>query len=399
MPWLKISQKAYSSISEYIIAFLVICSAPPYFLWNIYSTTNPLIIISIFIVAFTCNYSCLRKINYYNFIFFILLSLLFVYISIRNGDSFVAVMSQLLKCSIFLLPATTLSNIFDKFCKLYAIVLIPSILIYFIVVVLNVNLPYYIVDPLVSAKNYTYKVYPFMVQNNVLGFGAYRFEGYFDEPGVVGTVSGAILLIKGINIKKIETWIILISGLISLSLAFYIMFAISIIVHTNYASKFVLIFIVAILFLSIRDNDIFNTLITDRLRVEDGKLSGENRTSANVDYFLKDFVHSEKVFFGYGNYYAQNVVNIGGSSYKDLIINYGLFGFFIIIAIPLLSALKLLKLSKSFYIYIITFFCIIYQRPGVTSYLYFMFFYVSIFYLNKVSTNEQGKNLSCYSTI
>ena len=374
---------AYSNISEYVIAVLILCTIPPYFLWNYYSIANPIITISIFIISIICNYHRINKVSPFNFHLYIAVAILFAYIAVRNGDSIQAFLSLQLKACLLLFPSVFLSGIFNKFCKLYSALLIPSIIAYILVVILNIDIPYHIIDPLNELKNYNYKVYPFLVQNNVSHLGTFRFEGYFDEPGVIGTISGSIILIKGINWRKWDTWIILISGLMSLSLTFYIMLILCLIVNAEFKILVPAILIIGFLILLFRDNEIFNSLIVERLVIEDGSWAGNNRTVAGFDTYFKKFLHSDYFYFGYGNYYAQNIVNVGGSSYKDLIINYGIIGFIFILFIPILSAISRMGISRKSFTYILTFCCIIYQRPYLTSPAYFVLLYLSIFYLKE----------------
>ena len=94
---------------------------------------------------------------------------------------------------------------------------------------------------------------------------------------------------------------------------------------------------------------------------------------------MSEFLSSDKLLFGYGNNYAQQVVNIGGASYKDLIVNFGIVGFGLFVSIAFLCALKHVKTIRLFAIYALVFVGIIYQRPSIFNFTFFGLLFFSIF--------------------
>ena len=78
----------------------------------------------------------------------------------------------------------------------------------------------------------------------------YRFMGPFDEPGVLGTISALLLSADKLNLNKNSNKIIFFSGLISLSLAFYVLislyFILAMVLKLN--KRNILFIILAILF-------------------------------------------------------------------------------------------------------------------------------------------------------
>lgn len=366
-----------SNFIEYAVAFIIFLSIPPFFMWS-FDKLAPIYSFLVFFLSLLK----FRKLKKTNLLFFTSISLLFLYMSIRNGSNIFGYLAPQLLCSVLLFPSKFLHDVFDKFSKLYAATIIPSILMYVLVVLIGVDISYEIVEPLNALKDYDYLHYPFLIVTNKLNIGSFRFEAYYDEPGVVGTISGVLLLARGIHIKKWETWPILISGFLSLSLAFYLMLFANILIFQSIKVKILLTSILMFLGAVLVENEVVGTLIFDRLTIEDGRLAGENRTSSKMDVFMERYVGSNEFLFGYGGNYSQEVVNVGGASYKDFLVNYGIVGFGMLVFFSLLFALVFLSPSKLFVIYFVIFGSVIYQRPFVNHTLYFSLLYFSFLYMS-----------------
>lgn len=362
---------------EYAAAFIIFLSIPPFFMWSF----DKLAPIYSFLILFLSLLK-FRKIERNNLIFFLSISFLFLFMSLRNGSNIFGYLAPQLLCSILLFPSKYLHDIFDKFGFIYAITIIPSILMYVLVVLIGVDISYEIIRPLNVLKDYDYLQYPFLLVSNKLNFSSFRFEAYYDEPGVVGTISGVLLLARGIHLKKWETWSFIVSGFLSLSLAFYIMLFVNILIFQTAKVKIVLISILTFLGIILATNEVVTTLVFNRLSIEDGQLSGENRTSSKMDFFMERYVGSDEFLLGYGGNYSQEVLNVGGASYKDFLVNYGIVGFGMLVFFSLFFALFFLRSSKLFIIYFIIFVSVIYQRPFVSHTLYFSLIYLSILYMS-----------------
>lgn len=374
---MKLNKTKYIELLEYFLAFLLWLSIPPYFLWQIENLKVYLLLLFVAISFLIC-----KKISQSNLSFFLLIGTVYTFFSFRNGGNIFGLLDAWLICFILLLPKDFLYRIFNKLIKLYAILLIPSIVIYILVIIFGFSLPHDIIQPLVKAKNYLYFQYPSLVVPNTLneGFSYFRFHAWFDEPGVIGTISGIFLLINRINFKRWEFYPIIISGILSMSITFFILLFISIILFQPLKIKIIMIVVFIVIGIYSSENGIIENLVFNRLTIENGRLAGDNRTQGSMDNFMEEFWHSDKVLWGYGNNYS-NVVNFGGASYKDLIVDNGIFGFLIFCISSLFFAYINLRFSKQFLIYIIIFGSIIYQRPFINHLIYFVFIFISIFYL------------------
>lgn len=367
----------HKRIIEYFLAILIYLSIPPCFVWGI---RNELILLIVFLVLL---FSLSKgKTNKSNLIFTSVFVIIYCYIASRDNPSAMGLIARSILPCILVCSCERYFGILDKFINIYSALLIPSIVMYIIVVICGFSLPYIEIQPLNELKNYGYYSYPFLLTtDNHLSLNYYRFMSWFDEPGVVGTTSCVLLFLTGFNFKKWQTYPLLISGLLSFSLAFIVMLIAYILLFEPARIKVIMIFIILLLCIALYDNDIINNLILKRLQFVNGELAGMNRTTDNMNLFMQDFIRSNKLFFGYGNQYA-SIVNNGGASYKDLIVNYGIFGFFLLVSITVIFAWHKLKFSRYFFIYMLIWISVIYQRPFINSFFYFSLLYLPLYYFD-----------------
>lgn len=367
---------------ENTLAIILYLAIPPSFLWHVSAS---FFIIFVYILLLASFVVLKQPINVKKLQFAILLSLLYFYIAVKDGATLIGIAIKSLIPFILLYNGQSCKRVINNFIKIYSLCMIPSLLVYCLVVLCGVELPFSNVEALNSVKTYTYRQYPFLVTtDNILSPGYYRFMSWFDEPGVVGTISGTLLIIKGGGLKSWDSWVLFLSGLLSFSLAFFIILCTNVLMFQSLREKMILGCLIGLMVILFYNNGIVNELLFQRLNVEDGTWSGDNRTTAQMESFMKTYIFSEKFLWGYGNFYAHNVVNYGGASYKDLLIDYGLFGFGLLCCFTIVHAYSRLGLSKQFFLYVFIWIAIIYQRPFITSIFYFVLLYFPVSYLEEL---------------
>jgi hypothetical protein len=217
------------------------------------------------------------------------------------------------------------------------------------------------------------------------GVSFWRFSSIFDEAGLIGTMNGVILTAIGVSKRDIRSLIILIAGLISFSLAFYIILFINLLFHLNIKKSFLVVLILVIV-ISISGN-IFKELIATRMVFENGRLSGDNRTTQEFDSYFNLFVErgGNDLIFGIGPDYD---ITTGISSYKTLIISYGIFGLGLMICFYLFSVYEI---NNSLYGWLLAliFILIAYQRPFMLRYYNIVLFIGGLRYLKKYYLNAE----------
>ena len=142
--------------------------------------------------------------------------------------------------SLFLLPSDVANKIVKYIVLLLCPILLVGIITHILITLGLYNLPQI---AFVSQDDREYEVYFLTVyQYNT----SMRFSSIFDEPGYLGTICAFLLAINKFDFKKISNIILLTGGILSLSVAFYVMMFISICFISFNKRRFYLIFIISI---------------------------------------------------------------------------------------------------------------------------------------------------------
>lgn len=334
----------------------------------------------------------------------------------RTGSSLIIVgrfVPYLAIIFFFMLPEDIIVKAFKYFATLLAIFLIPAIIVWLFHMV-GVDLPHSVISSYNQSKinnGYIYNQYigsVFLVQS--YGGSYFRFCGMLDEPGNIGTICGLLLAARCID--KNKDWrniVFLVSGVLSQSMAFIIIVLLYFILvsfkvkNTKAIITLSIIMIAYIVFLSVNFSNPTLAALQKRFTFIDGKLIGDNRSSASLDAAIDSLFSSASVFWGNGT--GSNVIaNLEGYSYKLLIYSYGIIGFAIIIFWIIYSyikyATKCNKTSGSELILLGLFVLSIYQRPYVFDIGHILLLFGGKIYINnkmylKNHVEEIQKNASC----
>lgn len=294
---------------------------------------------------------------------------------------------------LFLIDDYYWRRAYHCYYNLFTITLIPSLLVYFLVYWGGVHLPYTVLDPFVEQKQYFYYAYPFCVIPSTLG--AVRFEGMYDEPGVVGTICGVLLLSNKCNFKDWRSWVLLIGGIFSFSLFFYGIVAYYALVHAGKKMKLgiLLFFLIAAGAIYKLDDGIMNDYIIERFVFEDGQFAGDNR-GAN-DAWYDNYKYSGKSLVGYGSGYARTVQYSGGASYKFIIVDMG-WPLTILFCMGMLlyykSVLGKRANFKDFLLATVLFLGIIYQRPFIYTLFYVFLMIIPVHRISELANESVSDN-------
>lgn len=376
----RISKSNFKDFEGFIFAFCLYMIIPPFYVWRAKVIAICTLICSVLALK---NYFK-KKVNFLShFIFFIGFLIAYSYFALNNERSIFGYIAMISVCSLFITSAKFLNIVLEKFIFIYSITLIPSIIVFLLIHIFGLNLLISIIKPLNELKNYDYSVYPFLVQPNAISdILIPRFCGYFDEPGVVGTISAVLLMCSGFNLKKAINIPIFIAGILSFSLAFFIVTFVYVFIFSPVKYKIIsIIFILGCIYI-LSGNDLFKHYYLDRLEFVDGKFAGDNRVASGFDVWYEKFKESDKYYFGVGWSEARKQ-NLSGSSYKELIVAYGIIGFIYYISLCLLFALFQIRFRKEFLLYLFLLFTIIYQRPAITSHIYMFLIVASIPFLSE----------------
>lgn len=225
-----------------------------------------------------------------------------------------------------------------------------------------------------------------------------RLCGLFNEPGYLGTMVALFLIADNLNLKRIGNIILMIAGIFTFSLAFFIIILFALLVKGLKSRKtailvgIVIIAVVVSLPALVKMNEGVEHLV-ERFSFEDGVWKGDNRSDSMVDSaFEQLFKTGSDLFWGHGAGYTHYIEKVGTSSYKGIILDYGLGGVIIIWGLLFVSAvsyIKRLKNRKYEYFYLLCFFMGIYHRPYVIAISYLLVLFGGILYLEDSLNSKQ----------
>lgn len=361
----------HHSLLIWAFVLIMLISIPPFYFWSISG-----IVSSVYIVVYFFYGLWERPQNRFHVISLFLFILFYFYAAINMYEkhNFIGTIYNgfrvLLPLTLFFISQANWAVIFKRFVTIYSLILLPSLLVYFCVIWIGIDLPHKLITPLNEIKDYGYYAYPFMVIIDKLD--SFRFCGYFDEPGVIGNISGVLLIVNRCNMRDWRSWVLLISGLFSFSLFFYGLVSLYILLFGPKKAKFALVIIIVMAFTYLATSEsVFNKLLLARLEMgDDGELVGDNRTIASFDMFWKRFVDSEMLWFGYGHRYSNLVADPGGQSYKHLIVDYGIIMFIVYLLAFLYYYMSYHVKKKHLIILLLILASVLFQRPFIFSLLY-----------------------------
>ncbi|MDE6018202.1 MAG: hypothetical protein K2G85_05250 [Muribaculaceae bacterium] len=224
------------------------------------------------------------------------------------------------------LPYDYLKDLLKFTTKWYAILLIPALILYWIVLFI----------PLPSMGTFEHDGYPpfinyiFYIKNTFDGFRMERFNAFFLEPGHQAIVSSFLMMANRFDFKKCPWLIVLMIAIIfSLSLAGYLLTLIGfLLLKINSVTKALITLgsVVAIVLGAILwdggDNTL-NEMIIARMEYDKSEgIKGNNRFFNNTDFVFNRTLGTK--YFWISTKSHSNMKLIGGAGYKIYILHYGM---------------------------------------------------------------------------
>lgn len=279
-----------------------------------------------------------------------------------------------------LLPEKERRNIFELYTRLFALSLIPAIC-FSVLSIIGFDVPYDVIASSQEIKvnqNFEYIHYPGSVfcENRYSISRFKRLCGIYDEHGMAGTVAGLLLAGNQFKLKKHkELVIILVGGILSVSLAFFVivgLYYVYVLLKNRKKKRLItlisLILICAGVLFLLRNNEVVNRLVISRLRIT--YLMSNKRADSTFIALFSDFLRSDNILWGYGN--NNPIFNtVDAASYKVLIYDIGFVGFFIYVLWFLYWGVRNAGKNIEALILLVLFMLSFLQRPWIL-YLYFM---------------------------
>lgn len=329
------------------------------------------------------------------FILHIGIFLPFVYFLLFNFNNFevtpIGFLATLELLLIILLKKSILSNAFRLYKRILLIMASFGI-IFYLIFIIGVPVPY---STTIFYEIYTSSVYiNYGLSFLLLGDGYLRLCGLFNEPGYFGTILALVLCTEKFNLKKKSNLIFFIAGCLTFSLAFYFIILIYLfLASVKSRIRFIGFVSMLVLLFGILPNIEFSNQninnISNRLKIEDGVLVGDNRSNSNIDESIDSiFSNSEHFIFGYGRGYSRTLSLKGTSTFKSYIIDFGFIGFLLLFSPLVFLSLKRAWGNAYSLFYVFCFFLSVYQRPNVFLPNYILLLLGGIEFLNNKTTNQ-----------
>lgn len=238
---------------------------------------------------------------------------------------------------VLYIPREVVVHISKLFLSVYCIVVLVGVCLYLFKFLIGLDYSYkvYPDNPLKSLYGVVFKSYYGMLlitSSERTYVDLFRFQSIFDEPGVVGTISGILLISLSFMRAPIQKSILVISGVLSLSAAFVVYFVIHLLISSIKSTKQVFFVVFSVFF----GGAFFWLLLPDGILQAFADIiamkvsSGDNRVSECFwNEFYKDIPNH--LWFGMG-YKATEMLQCDISSFYSQIYDYGLLGFFIILS-------------------------------------------------------------------
>lgn len=300
--------------------------------------------------------------------------------SFKNGANIIGFVTTLFVVFVPFVRDSFRKDVYETFSTVFVILVGISLLIWG-GVILGVVSPIGTITPIDSTKDITYIVYPFCVTQGL----DFRFYGPFDEPGVVGTLCGMLLFCERHNLKSYKAILLILYGLFSLSMFFYLVLLVILIMNSLFENHYrhpsvIFLTLFIILFLSTNNNSFMYDTIWRRLEWdwEEMSFKGDDRMSEDADFYFQQIKGTSAFWFGVSDKaaYLENVE--GSSSYKNVIATHGaiLFGAYVLFFI--LYGLKYRQTNTAYILYLFVMLGTIYQRPSLFSFVWlFLFTYMA----------------------
>lgn len=381
-----------TNFGQWITAFWLYLLLFPFFVWTIEPYSSWLIALPLFFFLFAHQS---KSIDFAAFVSFFAICLLG---ALCGGSNIVGMIMFCTIPFIFSADKDFLIGVYKKF-RLIFVVLITLSLISYILVSIGLKLPFYVSPPPPrNTIDYNYFIYPFYACPSVSDWralGIERFNGLFDEPGTVGTASLLLLYIEKMNLKKIGNIILLISGALSFSLYFYgglfvLLTYFLLIGKTKLWVKVVYGLIIAASLVFIANNEITNELIWKRMMWDSSEktIVGNDRSDYELVQYVKSIKGTSKYYFGSPEMVAQ--FN-GSASIEKEIITHGFITLLCFFAFFVFYALKHLRFSRAWILFLVIFFANMFNRPSLFSYESLFIYMVAIFAYSKKYCEEFNK--------
>lgn len=372
-----------NKVITWITAFLLYMLLYPYFVWSFVDSFEMMVFFPLYVIFFF-NSDWNKDLGL--FAFFVLLTL---FIGFNHHANLFGYFFTVAVSIVYIAKKGFVFSVYKHFWQLYVVLILLS-MISMLLVKIGVPLPYVLISPLNSLKNYYYMAYPFYIKE--IGIESIRFCGLFDEPGSVGTTSLILLFIEKFNFKRFGNIVLLISGLLSLSLFFYLALAIFMLFQIFNKEKgvknriFLLVVLITgfvfVFFNPITKESILERTIWDKQK---GSISGDTRAAEDLKSYIKSIRWSDEYFLGSSQQIAHEYAK--SASLQNAVLQYGFIVVLLYFVFYGLYARSYLHFGWKWLLFMLFLFMVLYNRPTMFNITRIFLFNTAMFSLVNTSSS------------
>ncbi|WP_367971423.1 hypothetical protein RJD38_07400 [Vibrio scophthalmi] len=369
-----------SSFNSFSVMLLCLLMLKPYFIWS----TFPFAIIIKSVLFFVAFVGLARSILFIEFkkpeFFLIFLCLPYILYRYILSDDTITGLARffysgcLILVWILVLERIDIKKAFRYFSIVFACFGMTALIVWLLALSGVVNYQVYpTIQPIEQIKvdagiEYIVSFFVVWIDTLTICLGdncINRISGPFNEPGLYGTLAAIILSANNFKLDKWYYKVILASGVLTFSLAFFAISFIYLLIARFKVALSAIIFSLIVLS-SFSQNEFVDKFVFSRLSFTDGTISGDNRSSSGFEEHYIQTLKSNDFWLGNG-FQAHSNLGVDVSSWKVIIYNLGVFGgvlFFIFIFSTFIYVTKF-KVNRNTFAFFMAFCASIYQRPDV----------------------------------
>ena len=332
---------------------------------------------------------------------FFLLVLAYVWASyFVDGSPIITVLNFVGFAFIPMIKKDLILETYGYFKKIFCVILLLSIINYILSVIglgINLGTLQYENGPQII----TFVKQPFYIQSLEQSYALPRFNGIFDEAGVIGTICGLMLICERMRFRYKMNRVLFLGGILSLSFYFFISLFLGMLLFADRSKKNwkLMVFLVILTAISYQIPQVYNTIWSRFVWDADaGTFVGNNRQDQIFSDFWDTIKGTPLMITGVGSIISSEYIGTS-ASLLVVIAKHGLLFVVPIISAFLIMARREFNSRWQWYVFSLYFILTLYQRPGFYSTyslaLYTMVIYQFSNYTGRYDTKNSNIG-SCY---
>ena len=316
--------------------------------------------------------------------------------SLTNISFWAAMIRAILISSLFLIDRESLMKMYGYFRKYLFYIVIISLPFYLLYIAGLLPIGQIATHVGGDGDGRTWNVYLFFsLQDHPIQGEMLRFPAIFDEPGFLGVILAFVLAIEKFDLTKFQNKIFLFSGILTFSLAFYMLVAVYLLLSFHIELKYKLygsvIVLILMLFGYMFFTAQFEERIVNRLISDEGYIwETSGRVGVDVQYTIVEglrTLETKELLIGGGfqAYLGRGFTT--GVTWDRLIFQLGIVFTGYLITLILLYGSK----SRQTFLFGILFIISLIQRPAVFIPIWFFLLIVGVFMDDRRNDNQISK--------